>query len=69
MSEYQQADPFVAEAVRHGWPLITLRDPMAARDACRAYADGEMCDHCDDLIQAFDAAMMQAFWGKTGPFG
>lgn len=64
-------DPFIQEAERHGWSLPLRADerPVAARDAVRNYADGEMCDRCDDLIKAFDDEMMRAFFAGTGPFG
>jgi len=63
-------DPFLEEAYRHGWIILSsvIDRSQAARDACRRYADGEMCDRCDDLIKAFDDAMMRAFWAGTGPF-
>lgn len=63
-------DPFVEEADRHGLllPMSSAERSMEARDACRKYADGEMCDRCADLIKAFDDAMMAAFWKGTGPW-
>jgi formamidopyrimidine-DNA glycosylase len=67
----EQTDPFVEEAERHGWQIretYQYTRSTVARDACRAYAEGEMCDRCDDLIKAFDDALFGAFVGGTGPW-
>jgi hypothetical protein len=59
-------DPFIDEATKHtGYPYKP-RETNDARDWVRSNTDD--CKVCAVLIESFDAAMMGALIGGTGPF-